>query len=357
MWLPSACSGCRANREDRSQMKFALTADQQLFAETAAQLLADHCPPSRVRDAWEGRTDSVLWNQLADMGVLGLLAREESGGLAMTDLDLFPLLVEAGRCAMVDPIVDSAAVAVPLLDMAGHEALASVINGERTVAVGFADDPFVRIDADSLLLEHATEAGAEWHLVDTSAVEATRETSVDGARRLATISWTPAASTLVTDAPGVSAAAFDRGIVGLSSQLLGLARHLLDETVGYTQQREQFGKPIGTFQALKHKLADVRMAIDFAEPVIARAAYSLAVGDPEAAVHAAMAKCYASDAATLAARHALQCHGAIAYTIEHDLHMWMKRIWALAPQWGDAAFHRRRVSGSLGLTPDASASA
>lgn len=336
-------------------MKFALTADQRLFAETAAQLLADQCPPSRVRAAWDGQADPALWRQLADMGVLGLLAREQSGGLGMTDLDLHPLLVEAGRCAMVEPIVDSAAIAVPLLDIAGHDALASIIAGDRSIAIGFADDPVVRIDADSLLLEHRTEAGAEWHLVDTMAVEATPEMSVDGARRLASIDWAPSTTTLVTDAPGVSALAFDRGIVGLSSQLLGLARHLLDETVVYTQQREQFGKPIGTFQALKHKLADVRLGIDFAEPVIARAAYSLAVGDPEASIHAAMAKCYAADAATLAARHALQSHGAIAYTIEHDLHMWMKRIWALAAQWGGPSIHRRRVSASLGLAACAQA--
>ena len=330
-------------------MEFTLTPDQRLFAETTAQLLADHCPPSLVRAAWEERPENDLWRRLADMGVVGLLAGEASGGLGLDDLDLYPLLVETGRAAMVEPIVDTAAIAVPLLDAAGHHALGSVTSGERTLAVGFAADPVVRIDSDLLLLEHRTGEHIEWHLVDVESVDVTPEVSVDGARRLASVGWVPSAATLVTDAPDVSARAFDRGIVGVAAQMLGLSKHLLDETVAYTQERRQFGTPIGSFQAIKHKLADVRLAIDFAEPVVARAAYSLAGEDPDARVHAAMAKCYASDAATLAARHALQCHGAIAYTIEHDLHMWMKRIWALSAQWGSAAFHRRRVGESLGF--------
>jgi alkylation response protein AidB-like acyl-CoA dehydrogenase len=141
--------------------------------------------------------------------------------------------------------------------------------------------------------------------------------------------------------------AFDRGALGTAAQLLGLGRHLLDVTVEYARHRQQFGAPIGSFQAVKHKLADVRLALEFARPVVYRAAYSVAGGDEARPTHVSMAKAYASDATLLAARHALQVHGAIGYSYEHDLHLWLKRAWALAAAWGDAAWHRARVGRAI----------
>jgi hypothetical protein len=324
-------------------VQFSFTEDQRLFADTVRDLLTDQCPPSRVRAAWDGATDRALWSQLGEMGVLALMAPESAGGMGMSELDLVLLLVETGRCAMPDPVVDTAAVAVPMLAAAEHPALGPVAGGEVAVSVGFADDPLVRVDADQLLLQRDDA----WHLVPLDAVSASPEQSVDGARRLATIEWDPTPDTLVTDDPAATALAFDRAVLGISAQLLGLADHLLAVTVEYVQEREQFGRPIGSYQALKHKLADVLMALDFARPMVARAAYSLATDDPSARVHVSMAKAYASQAGLTAASHALQCHGAIAYTVEYDLHMWMKRVWALAAQWGDAAWHRRRVGEAI----------
>ncbi len=327
-------------------MRFAFTEDQLLFTSAVADLLADKYPAERVRAAWDTPTeapdDRSVWQQLADMGVVGLLAPESTGGMGLGALDLHGLLVESGRVAMTEPIVETAAVAVPVLAAAGHSALASVIAGEQTVAVGFADDPVVRVDTDLLLLEH----GGTWYLAETAAVTATPQTSVDGSRRLASIEWTPTPGHAL---PGDIAAARDRAIVAQSAQLVGLARHLLDETVAYVQVREQFGKPVGAQQAIKHKLADVLLAVDYAGPMVARAAHSIDEGDPDASVHASMAKCSAADAAKLAVRHGLQSHGAIAYTVEYDLHMWMKRVWALAAQWGTSAEHRDRVRQHLGL--------
>ena len=324
-------------------MQFSFTEDQRLFADTVSDLLADQCPPTRVRAAWEGTTDRSLWSQLGEMGVLALMAPEAAGGMGMSELDLVLLLVETGRCAMPEPVVDTAAVAVPMLAAVEHPALASVAGGEVAVAVGFADDPLVRVDAEQLLLQR----GDAWHMVPVDDVSATPEQSVDGARRLATIQWEPGPDTLVTDSPAASGAAFDRAVLGISAQLLGLADHLLAVTVEYVQEREQFGRPIGSYQALKHKLTDVLMALDFARPMVARAAYSLANGDPSASTHVSMAKAYAAQAGLTAASHALQCHGAIAYTVEYDLHMWMKRVWALAAQWGNTAWHRRRVGAAI----------
>jgi alkylation response protein AidB-like acyl-CoA dehydrogenase len=122
---------------------------------------------------------------------------------------------------------------------------------------------------------------------------------------------------------------------------------MLDLTVGYVSERRQFGVPVGSFQAVKHQLADAALAVSFVRPLVMQAAYSLARGAAEAPVHVSMAKARASEAARGAAAASLQCHGAIGYTVEYDLHLFMKRAWALAYRYGDPEFHRRRVRAAL----------
>ena len=145
------------------------------------------------------------------------------------------------------------------------------------------------------------------------------------------------------------AAAFDRGVLGTAAELLGLSRAMLDLTVAYTRQRHQFGKPIGSFQAVKHHLANARIQIEFASPAVLYAAYAVAHGQTDASRSVSQAKWLAGNAATVTGRAALQCHGAIGYTTEHDLHLYLKRSWALARSWGTADFHADRVSASIGL--------
>ena len=165
--------------------------------------------------------------------------------------------------------------------------------------------------------------------------------SVDGSRRLARPTEMHQGRPLTR---AELSQAFWRGTLGYSAQLVGLARRMLEMTVEYVSERRQFGAPIGSFQAIKHHLADVRIAVEFAAPLVYRAAYSLADGEPDAMLHCSMAKAQSADAAELAARAALQCHGAIGYSYEYDLHLWMKRAWALARTWGDASWHRDRVA-------------
>jgi alkylation response protein AidB-like acyl-CoA dehydrogenase len=167
--------------------------------------------------------------------------------------------------------------------------------------------------------------------------------AVDGSRRLAAVTGS---GTRVGDAAAFRVA-FDRGVLGISAQLVGLTRRMLDMTVEYVAERRQFGAPVGSFQAVKHHLADARIALEFARPLVYRAAWSVSEGDAEAPVHVSMAKAAAGDAALITARKALQCHGAIGYSYEHDLHLFMKRAWALATAWGDAAFHRARVGRAI----------
>jgi alkylation response protein AidB-like acyl-CoA dehydrogenase len=130
------------------------------------------------------------------------------------------------------------------------------------------------------------------------------------------------------------------GALGVAAQLVGLAQGLLDQAVDYAKQREQFGKPIGTFQSVKHALADVYVDLAFARPVVLHAAATADLQGPSAARDASHAKLAATKAARHAARAALQVHGAIGYTFEHELHMWLKRLWTLTPLWGTEAEHR-----------------
>jgi alkylation response protein AidB-like acyl-CoA dehydrogenase len=345
-------------------MRFTFTDDQRLFQQTVRDFLAKECRPEDVRAEWSatGPRSRDRWNGLAQLGVAGMLVPEEHGGLGMDEVDLVLLLEETGRVAMPEPVVETAAVVARLLAaVAPSEVqarwLPAIATGRAIAAVGLdAGGPYVAgADfADLLILQH----GDEIHAIEpATAVGLTAQPSIDGGRRVFRVAWQPSPATRL--AGGVAAtealdAAFDRAAVGLSAQLLGVADHMIELTAEYARQREQFGQPIGSFQAVKHLLADALLRLEFARPAVYRAAWSVARGDATRARDASMAKAYASEAALRAARVALQVHGAIGYTWEHDLHLWMKRAWALAAAWGDAAWHRERVATWL-LGPPATA--
>lgn len=319
-------------------MRFAFTDDQLAFRDAVRDLLERECPPSVVRAAWEnddGRSGAV-WAALADMGVLGIAAPQAAGGLGLTVLDLILVIEETGYAALPEPIVEHAMVGVPVLSDPGP-----AVAGEVTVTAALGD-PYVPYAAAADLI--VAEGDTELVVVRAQDAVISPAASVDGSRRLGWVEWDRAEPAAAGAARG---RAFDRGALGVAAQLVGLARRMLDMTVEYATARHQFGVPIGSFQAVKHHLADARIAIEFARPMVYRAAWSLAEGEPDASVHVSMAKALASDAATLSARKALQCHGAIGYSYEYDLHLFMKRAWALAASWGDAAWHRARVGRAI----------
>lgn len=132
--------------------------------------------------------------------------------------------------------------------------------------------------------------------------------------------------------------------LGAAAQLVGLGQRMLDMTVAYVKQREQFGVPIGSFQAVKHHLANALKEVAFARPVVYRAGWA------PTTVNISMAKAMASDAAACTARHALQCHGAIGYTVEYELHRYLRQTWKLTRTFGDAAWHRERIADQLEIT-------
>jgi alkylation response protein AidB-like acyl-CoA dehydrogenase len=311
-------------------VRFAFSDEQLAMRDAVRTFLEKECPPKVVRDAWTNDTGrSGLWSRLGELGVLGVLAPEEHGGFGGDYLDLVLLLEETGRSALPEPVVEHAAVAVPLLDdaRAGEAAAA----GDLTITVAPPSRLVSYADSSNLVL-----IGDRF--VEPGALQLRQHESVDGSRRLFAVAAPPTSIPL---------ASLDRAALGVAAQLIGLADRMLAMTVEYAKERRQFGVPIGSFQAVKHHLADVALALEFSRPLVYRAAWSIAHGDDGRSVHVAMAKARASEAALRAGRVALQVHGAIGYTTEYDLHLWMKRAWALGASWGDAAWHDARVGRAI----------
>jgi alkylation response protein AidB-like acyl-CoA dehydrogenase len=323
-------------------MRFGFSDDQLAFRDAVRDLLAKAAGPDTVRAIWDGPLgwDPALWSQLAEMGVLGLLAPESAGGLGLSEIDLVLILEEIGRAAFPGPVVEHAAVAVPAL--IATEWITAAAGGEIVVTAGrSASAPLAyAADADLVLLVHD---GAGCAIRRDDITIAREPSSVDRARRFADVTFENA-----TPLPSVDIELFEaRGAAATAAVLCGLAAHLIETTAGYVKERHQFGVPVGSFQAVKHHLANALIALEHARPAVYCAAWSIATGQATLVRDASFAKAYANEAAATAARVALQCHGAIGYTFEHDLHLWLKRVWSLQQAWGDTAHHRDRVAAAL----------
>jgi alkylation response protein AidB-like acyl-CoA dehydrogenase len=332
-------------------MRFTFTDEQRAFQRGVRDFLAKECPPEHVRAMASDPTgrSPTLWKGLAELGVVGLTVPEEFGGLGGNEIDLVLILEEAGRAALPEPLLENTAVAVPLAcefirskaDLA--QMLPRVASGDSIITVagfggGTVADGHI---AELVLLPTGTSLG----VVQASELELRLKQSIDATRRLFTHDW-GAPSAEPYEGPAFEAA-FDRGAFGAAAILCGIANVEIDMAAAYAKERKQFGVPIGSFQAVKHLLADALLGLEFARPVVYKAAWSIATGSPDRTRDASMAKAYASDAAMNAGRAALQVHGAIGYTHEHDLHLWLNKGTALAHAWGTAAFHRERIARIL----------
>lgn len=351
-------------------MRFAFTDDQLAFRDAVRDLLAKECPPEVVRAAWpEGADDSgartgggaradaaqvaKVWADLAAMGVLGIAVAEQAGGLGLTGLDWVLLAEESGYAALPHPFVETACVVAPLVAETGDPdgLVAGLVDGSRQASVNVLEAAVVPWDGPDRYVVLLRKR-REWEAVRIERTAPKRRAvsrveSIDGSRHVALLGqWAQRGR---FGAAVDAERAFDRGALGTAAQLVGLGRRMLDLTVAYVSERQQFGKPVGAQQAVKHHLADAALGLRFAAPAVHAAAWSLATHQPTAGRDVSLAKALASDAARRTARHALQCHGAIGYTVEYDLHLYFKRAEALARSWGDAAWHRRRVAAALGL--------
>jgi alkylation response protein AidB-like acyl-CoA dehydrogenase len=336
-------------------MDFRFTDDQLLLQTTVRGFLEKEHTPEVLRKLWETETgrSRALWKQLAEIGVPGLLVPEEHGGMGLGEIEGVLIHEEAGRAALAELLIPTMAVAAPLLREIGGELAAAwlprIAAGDAIVAVSHPAIALVE-DAGVADLLLIARGGDALFAVPHEAARITPQPANDPSRKLASVAFEERRAQLVARGAAARlllAAALDRGALACAAQALGACDRMLELAVAYTSERKQFGKPIGSFQAVKHMLASAKVKLEYARPVVMRAAYSVAHASERRAVHVSMAKLAATEAARFAARQALQCHGAIGYTWEHDLHLWMRRAWSFDQAWGRAPFHLARVRSAV----------
>lgn len=317
-------------------MNFELDDQQRDFAASIDAALSAADVPHAVRAWADGDTapGRKIWAQLADLGVTALMVAEEHDGIGATPVDLVVAAERLGRWCVPGPVAESLAVAPVLL--AGDDRSTALASGELIATVAAPPLAPRAVDADSVGLvllaqaDSVSEAGA-----------GTQHASIDPSRRLFDVAASGDARPADVDL------AVEFGALATAAQLVGAGQAMLDQSVDYAKQRHQFGRAIGSYQAIKHKLADVHIAVEMARPLVYGAALSLGDRSPDATRDVSAAKVAAAEAALLAARSSLQTHGAIGFTHEHDLSLWLLRVQALRSAWGDPTWHRGRVLEAL----------
>lgn len=327
-------------------MRFAPTAEQLDLQGAVRDLLDGLCPPAVVRSAPDSPAVAKLAQGMAELGAYGLLVSEAADGLGLDENFLVGLLTETGRAAAPLPAVDTIAFAAGVLESAGLAG--DVVSGAVTSVADPAGRGVARYGTRAgLLLQGGFGGRGPIRVLGLD--DATREpvATVDPAADLTRFAGTTELA--VVEDPAVVDTAWQRGVLGAAAELVGLSHRMLAMTVEHVSSRTQFGVPIGSFQAVKHHLANALLAVEFAAPTVARAGSALATGDADRARAVSTAKALASDAGLQVARATIQCHGALAYTTEYDLQLFAKRTWALAADWGSPVWHRAQVAASLGL--------
>ena len=368
--------------DDLDDLNLLYTDVEDSLRESVHDLLTARCTPERVVAAYDGDRDLQLglWRSLSvDLGLAGLLVPQDRGGAGATAREAAVVLEELGRFVAPVPFLTSAVVATTaLLQGDDDETLGQLAAGGCTAAlvVPFSASatsfrPTVRadddgklqgrvtsvvgaLDADVLLVPVSTDAGVELHRVEASGTGVGVEpvVSLDMTRQLADIDFTGARSTQVTVAESGDAAvrdALELGAALLASEQLGVAQWCLDHTVSYLLDRKQFGRPVGGFQAIKHRLADLYVMVESAHAAARYAAATAADDDPDRRLAASVAQAYCSEVAVKAAEECVQLHGGIGMTWEHPAHLYLKRAKADQIAFGTAGAHRLRLGELVGL--------
>lgn len=326
-------------------MKFAPTSDQLDFGSAVSALIASSDAPGTTRSWADGSTEAgtKLWRRLGDVGVHGLMTPESLGGFGESPVELVLAFTELGRGGVPGPYVESAAFLPALLaSSAASELASSLVDGSHIATVAHAPVAPFAVDAGTADAVYVVD-GLE--LRQANPVRELR--SVDAARKL----WQVEAGDVVaTVTESDLRHAHDAASLAAAAQLYGAGVQLLDTAVEYVKARRQFGRAVGEYQAVKHQLADVKVGLDFTRPLLWGAALALPNHDAASSRSVSAAKVAASRSALQAARTALQVHGAIGYTAELDLSLWLNKVRALVTAWGTPAQHRASILA--GLTAD-----
>ena len=362
-------------------MDFAFSPDQQLLKNSARAFLDEHAKPAHVRALWDDpRGESeALWKEMAQLGWLGLALPEEAGGSALGLVETAILQEELGRAACPSPYLPTVLAGMGIARfgsaaqksrwlpaIAGGSARGTVAvmereldwdprsiqtraeeRGGKVVLSGVKQFvPWAHV-AELILVPAVTASGLAMFAVEASApgVSVTPLTSLDPGLRLSTVALEGATVGAEARLPSGDALEFimQRGAVAAAAEMLGASRRCLDMAVDYAKVREQFGQPIGSFQAIRHKCAEMLLEVENSFSAVYYAAWSLEHGAEDGPLSASVAKAYVNDASRKVCGDAIQVHGGIGFTWEYDLHLYFKRAKALEPLYGDADYHRELI--------------
>jgi len=378
-------------------MDIGFTEEQELLRDTARKFLDGECPTTFVRRmmASDAAVTPEFWQKLAEQGWLGITYPEDDGGSGLGLVDLVVLMEEVGRAVMPGPypatvLLGGAAIAEAGSPAARREWLPRIAAGDAKATLAVTE-PNARWDAAGIALAAREERGGftlsgskmfvpDAHLADvlvvaarsrdgstmedgvslflvpqaTAGLAVTLLPSVDETRKLCEVRLdhvtVPAGALLGELHQGWRplSRVIDRAAVALSAEMCGAAQRVLDMTVDYAKMRVAFGKPIGSYQGVKHKCADMLIEIENAKSLTYYAAWAVDEGEPDAALAVSMAKAAASDAGRKVCAAGIQLHGGIGMTWEHDLQLYLKRAKASEIAFGDATWHRERIARLMG---------
>lgn len=349
-------------------------------------LLADRSRESDVRSAMDTETgyDAALWRQLAELGIAGLIVPAEHGGSGAGPVELEAVMEEAGAALLCSPLLGSSVLAVAVVNASGDGAAAEsllpgIADGTSIAAVGMTgpagtwadggvavearDDPdrgsvlrgtadFVihAQNADVLLVLAEDQHGHSWYVARPADAVIEALPAFDHTLRLGRVTFADAPATLLGDEGAgwaIAERALDVARVALAGEQAGGARRSLDITVEYAKTRVQFGRPIGSFQAIKHMAADLLLDAESATSAARHAAQQLADGDPDASIAIDLASFACAEAFVAVTAASIQMHGGIAFTWEHPAHLYLRRARADAQLLGTPAYYRERYVRGL----------
>ena len=353
-------------------MEFALTDEQRALQDAVRSYLRDRFGPTQVRAVYEDPAGdgapADLWKAVGEQGWLAVLVPEEYDGIGLGLLDASVIAREFGAMTTPGPwlgtILAAEAVRLAGSDDQQKSWLPRLAAGEVKAAVallkpGFSPTPAnapAAADGGKLsgrlqlveygdiadLLVVAAQDGL--YLVEPSSYSTTRCEALDRTTRLSTVDLSGTGEKLEGSSPEVVQELLDRAAVLVANDLVGIARKALTETVEYDKTRVQFGKPVGSFQAIKHDLADIHLAVTMAEHAALYAAHAQDIDAPDKVLATSIAKAKAGDTASASTSAMIQYHGGIGYTWEHDSHFYLKRAKRLEYAFGDASQHRERIA-------------
>ena len=352
-------------------MDFDLSEDQRALQDAASRFLAEQCPTTRVRAAMasEAPYDRDLWLAMVDLGWPAVAVPEERGGLGLGTVELAVLLEQTGAHVTPTPFLQEALVLDALVAAAARGVedagwLDPVLRGDTVAAVAWQPvearrdgarwllsgrtGPALYAPTADVLVAPGREADGTEHLfvVRIAPGSIAREPAMDQTRPLG---WVELEATAALHLGGPEAAESfrDLGALGHAAELLGAAARVLDLTVAYAKERVQFGRPIGSFQAVKHRCADMLVDVEGMRSAVYHAAWCVGAGDRDRSIAASTAKTWCSDAGRRVMASGLQVHGGIGFTWEHDLHLYLKRAQLDEVTFGDATYHRARLARLL----------